>query len=84
MIEYFVSLNPVIKILMGFTVCGLLSLVFIFADNVINPPPKIYNIKLTEEDLIYFEYDYSMVEITVEKIINQAKEQGYKPPSEVG
>ena len=82
MIDYVIALHPVIKILMVFSLCGALSLCLITIDLAKNPPPKTYTIKLTQEDLDFFDYDYSMVEVTVEKILQQAKKQGYKSPSE--
>jgi hypothetical protein len=82
-IDYIIALHPIIKVLMVFSLLGVLSLCFITIDLTKNPPPKFYTIKLIKEDLDFFDDDYTMVEVTVEKILKQAKEQGYKSPSEI-
>lgn len=42
----------------------------------------VYTILLSEDDMALLHEDYSCVEAVVEKIIQQAKHQGYKPPEE--
>ncbi len=42
----------------------------------------IYTIMLNDEDLELLHEDYSCVEPVIDKIIEQAKHQGYKPPEE--
>ena len=39
-----------------------------------------YTIILTKEQIDYLTYEYQMVELTVEKILEQAKAQGYVNP----
>ena len=80
MIDYFMALNPVIKFLMAFTACGLLSLIYIGADHIMNPPKKRYIITLEEHEIDYLYDDYTMVEIVVEEIIKQVKKQGHISP----
>ena len=43
---------------------------------------KLYNIVLTEEDIDNLTYDYSCVEGVIERILKQAKQEGYLDPEE--
>lgn len=43
---------------------------------------KIYTIVLTEEEVDNFTYEYQMVELTIERIMEQVKAQGYVDPNQ--
>ena len=79
--------HPVIKIFAGFSILGILSLILISYDlmrkrGVGEKLMDTFSILLSKEDLDSLHDDYSMVEGVVEKIVEQAKNQGYIPPEE--
>lgn len=84
MIEYFDSLHIVVKLLMGFTILGMGSLIIIFYDRSRRwkTMSKEYKVYLKDHDIDYLHDDYVMVEVVIDQIVRQVRQQGYKPPSE--